>query len=213
MTSGKHAMLGRLHPTQEKLIDVLKEPESDSWGLREIAEKIGVKSPNTVSHHINQLEKKGYIFRDNISKRINVLKNPVKDIVFLNVYGMAECGLGGYFNDDNILDRVPLPSKTFKVTQSSFLVEAVGDSMSPIIEEGDMVLADKTNLANNGDLVVVIHNDTAKIKKFFKKAKSVILQSVNPAYPPLSAYINDDLEIAGVVTGIVRKFENRGALV
>lgn len=199
-------MLGRLHPTQEKLLDVLKEPESESLALREIALQIGVSSPNTVSHHLRQLEKKGYIFRDEATKRINVLKNPVKDIVFLNVYGLAECGPGGYFVEDNILDRVPLPSKTFKVTQDSFLVEAVGDSMSPMIEDGDMVLADKTNLAENGDLVVVIHNSTAKIKKFFKKANEVILQSINPAYPPLSAYIDDDLEIAGVVTGVVRKF-------
>lgn len=202
-------MLGRLHPTQEKLIDVLKETESDSWGLRELAQKIGVKSPNTVSHHMRQLEKKGYIFRDEVTRRINILKNPVKDIVFLSVYGLAECGLGGYFNDDNILDRIPLPSKTFKVTQSSFLVEAVGDSMSPVIESGDLVLADKTNLASDGDLVVVIHNGTAKIKKFFKETSSVILQSINPAYPPLTAYIDDDFEIAGVVTGIVRKFQNQ----
>jgi len=206
MTPRKHSMLGRLHPTQEKLLDVLKEPESESLALREIALQIGVSSPNTVSHHLRQLEKKGYIFRDEATKRINVLKNPVKDIVFLNVYGLAECGPGGYFVEDNILDRVPLPSKTFKVTQDSFLVEAVGDSMSPMIEDGDMVLADKTNLAENGDLVVVIHNSTAKIKKFFKKANEVILQSINPAYPPLSAYIDDDLEIAGVVTGVVRKF-------
>ena len=201
-------MLGRLHPTQEKLIDVLKEPDSESSSFRDIAQKIGVKSPNTVAHHMEQLEKKGYIFRDAITKRINVLKNPVKDIVFLNVYGMAECGPGGYFTEENILDRVPLPAKTFKVTQTSFLVEAVGDSMSPVIESGDLVLADKTSTAQDGDLVVVIHNGTAKIKKFFKKAKSVILQSINPAYPPLSAFIDEDLEVAGVVTGIVRKFQS-----
>jgi repressor LexA len=207
MSPKKHAMLGRLHPTQEKLIDILKDSQSDSFGLREIAERIGVSSPNTVSHHMNQLEKKGYIFRDKITKKINLLKNPVRDIVFLNVYGMAECGPGGYFVEDNILDRVPLPSKTFKVTPTSFLVEAVGDSMSPIIEEGDLVLADKTNVAQDGELVVVIHNGTAKIKKFFKETKSVILQSINPAYPPLSAFIDDDLEVAGVVTGIVRKFQ------
>ena len=208
MTPSKHAMLGRLHPTQEKLIDVLKEPDSESSSFRDIAQKIGVKSPNTVAHHMEQLEKKGYIFRDAITKRINVLKNPVKDIVFLNVYGMAECGPGGYFTEENILDRVPLPAKTFKVTQTSFLVEAVGDSMSPVIESGDLVLADKTSTAQDGDLVVVIHNGTAKIKKFFKKAKSVILQSINPAYPPLSAFIDEDLEVAGVVTGIVRKFQS-----
>jgi repressor LexA len=208
MTPLKHSMLGRLHPTQEKLIDVLKELDSDSLPLRDIAEKIGVKSPNTVAHHIEQLEKKGYIFRDTITKKINLLKNPVKDIVFLNVYGLAECGVGGYFVEENILDRVPLPAKTFRVTQTSFLVEAVGDSMSPVIESGDLVLADKTSVAEDGDLVVVIHNGTAKIKKFFKKAKAVILQSVNPAYPPLSAFIDDDLEIAGVVTGIVRKFQS-----
>jgi len=207
MSPQKHAMLGRLHPTQEKLIDILKDSSNDSLSMRDIAERIGVKSPNTVSHHISQLEKKGYIFRDKISKRINLLRNPVKDIVFLNVYGMAECGPGGYFVEENILDRVPLPSKTFRVTEDSFLVEAVGDSMSPMIEEGDLVLADKSSTAEDGQLVVVIHNETAKIKKFFKKASVVILQSINPAYPPLSAYIDDDIEIAGVVTGIVRKFQ------
>jgi len=205
-------MLGRLHPTQEKLLDVLKEPESDSMSLRYIADRVGVSSPNTVSHHIAQLEKKGYIFRDSVTKKISLLKNPVKDIVFLNVYGLAECGPGGYFTEENILDRLPLPSKTFRVTEDSFLVEAVGDSMSPMIEEGDLVLADKRSLAENGELVVVIHNETAKIKKFFKEASGIILQSINPAYPPLSAYIEDDIKIAGVVTGIVRKFQPKAVI-
>jgi repressor LexA len=154
---------------------------------------------------MRQLENKGYIFRDK-NGRIQALKNPVKDIVFLNVYGIAECGPGGIFTEENVLERVPLPAKTFRVTGESFLIEAVGDSMYPVIEEGDLVLAEKGLDPKNGDMVVVIHNNTAKIKKFFKDKKQVILQSINPAYPPLSAYYAGDLSVCGVVTGVVRKF-------
>jgi len=194
-----------IHKTQERLYEVLSNPEYDSLPLREIARLIGVKSPNTVSHHIKQLENKGYIFRDKNS-RVQVLKNPVKDIVFLNVYGLAECGPGGIFTEENVLERVPLPAKTFRVTGDSFLVEAVGDSMYPVIEEGDLVLAEKGLEPKDGDMVVVIHNNTAKIKKFFRDKKQVILQSINPAYPPISAYYAGDLSVCGVVTGVVRKF-------
>tara|TARA_Y100000310_G_C20681301_1_gene816120 strand:+ start:1473 stop:2081 length:609 start_codon:yes stop_codon:yes gene_type:complete len=195
-----------IHKTQEKLYEVLSRPECDSLSLRQIASLVGVKSPNTVTHHLKQLEKKGYIFRDKKSKRIEVLKNPVNDLVFLNLYGMAECGPGGIFTEENTIERIPLPAKTFKVTRDSFLVEAVGDSMYPEVEEGDLVLAEKDVEAKNGDMVVVIHNETAKIKKFFKGDDRVILQSINPSYPPISAYYSGELSVCGVVTGIVRKF-------
>lgn len=198
--------MAKMHKTQEKLYEVLSNPENDALSLREIAVLINVKSPNTVAHHIKQLEKKGYIFRDKGTGQIKILKNPVKDLVFLNLYGTAECGPNGMFTEDNVMERVPLPAKTFKVTGDSFLVEASGDSMYPVIEEGDLVLAEKDVPAKDGDMVVVIHNDTAKIKKFFKEKGRVILQSINPAYPPISTYYSGDLTVCGVVTGIVRKF-------
>lgn len=199
----------KIHKSQEKLYEVLSNPEYDNLSLRKIAEIIGVKSPNTVAHHIKQLEKKGFIFRDKGTGQIQVLKNPVKDLVFLNLYGTAECGLGGMFTEDNITERIPLPAKTFKVNSDSFLVEAVGDSMYPIIEEGDLVLAERYIKPTDGDMVVVIHNETAKIKKFFKEKGRVILQSINPAYPPISTYYSGDLTVCGVITGIVRKFGNK----
>jgi repressor LexA len=195
----------RLHSTQEALYSLLKDPNNEGLTLREIAPQIGVKSPNTVSHHINQLEKKGYISRDT-SGNIRMIHNPGKGILFLNLYGMAGCGPDGFFSEDRVIDRIPLPSKTFKVTNDSFLVEASGDSMYPVIKEGDLVLAEKGIDPENGDMVVVIHNDQAKIKKIFREDNGLILQSINPAYPPIGAYSDQNLNICGVVTGVVQKF-------
>jgi len=198
----------RLHKTQERLYEVLVNPEHDSLSLRDIASLIGIKSPNTVSHHLKQLEKKGYIFRDKSTGRVKILKNPVKDLIFLNLYGLARCGPAGFFAEDTVKDRIPLPAKTFRLTAESFLVEASGDSMYPVIEEGDLVLAERGVTPKNGDMIVVVHNDTAKIKKFFQEKGRVILQSINPAYPPISAYYQGELTVCGVVTGVVRKFRS-----
>jgi repressor LexA len=201
----------KLHKTQEKIYELLSHSPTEGMSLREIASRVGVSSPNTVLHHIRRLEERGYIFRDKTNGEIRALRSPVADIVFVSVYGLAECGPTGMFTEDNVLDRIPLPAKTFKISPDSYLVEAVGDSMYPEIKEGDLVLAEKNMVAENGDLVVVIHNGTAKIKKFFKDFETgqVILQSTNPAFPPIGLYAGDELHVAGVVSGVVYKVKRR----
>jgi SOS-response transcriptional repressor LexA len=84
-------------------------------------------------------------------------------------------------------------------------VQARGDSMEPMIHDGDLVLAEKTT-ASNGSIAVVIHDDTAKIKKVLKNDHEVILQSLNPQYTPIVVKHRDDLSVAGVVRGVIRKF-------
>lgn len=197
----------KLHPTQEKIYELLSHSSTEGLSLRDIAVRVGLSSPNTVLHHIRKLEERGYLFRDGITGEVRVLKSPITDIAFVNLYGLAECGPTGMFVEENIIDRIPLPAKTFKVSPDSFLVEAVGDSMYPEIKEGDLVLAERGLIPENGDLVVVIHNGTAKIKKFFRDegTDQVILQSTNTAYPPIGLYAGDNLQVAGVVSGVVYK--------
>lgn len=212
MKRGTYSFREKLHPTQERLFNLLRDSSPEPLTTRELASELGLASPNTVSHHIRQLEKKGYLQRDSSTGIIKTITDPVNDITFVNIYGMARCGPDGFFAEDRVVDRVPLPARTFRVTNDSFLVEAQGDSMYPDIKEGDLVLAEKGIEPENGNIVVVIHNDSAKIKKFFAEKGRVIFQSVNPAYPPLGAYSDDEFSICGVVTGVVQKFQQQNAL-
>jgi repressor LexA len=192
------------HPTQQKLYDLLaRETQNESLSLREIAALIGVNSPNTVEHHLQQLEKKGYIFRNKESGRIEALKDPAADIMYLNLYGTAKCGPGGFFAEDNIIERMPLPAKQLHIKPSSFLIRAENDSMEPMILSGDLVVVEIVSAPTNGSVIVVTHEDGAKIKKLFVENGMMILQSLNSKYNPIVVKQGEGVSIEGVVRNII----------
>jgi repressor LexA len=53
-----------LHPVQEKLIRLLRNNITDPLTVRELQERLSISSPSVVHHHIQQLEKKGYLRRN-----------------------------------------------------------------------------------------------------------------------------------------------------
>jgi repressor LexA len=194
-----------LHSNQQTLYEILLGSQNEeALTLDDMREELGVESINTVVYHLNQLEKKGYIRRHG-DGQIEVLSQPVRDIVYLNLYGTAGCSPTGFFNDDNVIERIPFPAKKLKINNDSFLIEAVGDSMEPAIHSGDLVLVDRSP-ASNGDTAVVVHNEEAKIKKIFKDRGNVVLQSLNHKYEPV--VVNPaDIRDVGVVRGVVHNFE------
>ena len=196
--------LGQLNPTQQKLYQLLaKENQNFSLSLREIAELIGVNSHNTVEHHLQQLEKKGYIFRNKESGRIEALKDPARDILYLNLYGTAQCGPEGFFAEDNIIERMPLPAKQLHIKPNSFLVRAENDSMEPMIYSGDLVVVEKVAEPANGSVVVVTQNDGAKIKKLFVENGTMVLQSLNSKYNPIIVSQPQEVTVEGLVRNII----------
>jgi len=195
-----------LHPTQQKLYELLlaQKDASDSLTLDEMRNELGVSSLNTVVHHMKQLEKKGYIRRRGGLSGIEVLPAPVRDIVYLNLYATVGCSPTGFFNDDNIIEKIPFPAKRLRFNSESFLVEARGDSMEPLIHDRDLVLVDRSPVSS-GDTAVVVHRGEAKLKRFFKERGRAVLQSLNPKYDPVVADPNDITPV-GVVRGVVRSF-------
>lgn len=192
-----------LHPKQQQIYELLLEGDDDLT-LNVMRNKLGVNSLNTVVHHLKQLEKKGYIRRYGDSGQIEVLPAPIRDIVYLNLYGMVRCGSNGFFNDDNVVDRIPFPAKKLRVSADSFLVEARGDSMEPLIYNKDLVLVDKSPV-DNGDTAVVVYEGGAVLKKIYKDHDRIILQSLNTKYEPI--FVNpDEINPIGIVRGVVHSF-------
>ncbi len=76
--------------------------------------------------------------------------------------------------------------------------------MEPKIKTGDLVIAKKSRVAENGDMVVCVYNSMVLIKKFFIQQKQVILASENQAkYSPILAK-PEAVKIEGIVKGVIQ---------
>lgn len=92
-----------------------------------------------------------------------------------------------------------------------FALQIKGNSMSPRIQEGDVVIVRKQSDVENGDIAVVLVNgDDATIKKIKKRPEGIMLLSNNPSYDPMF-YSNQDIQqlpliILGKVVELRGKF-------
>jgi repressor LexA len=71
------------------------------------------------------------------------------------------------------------------------------------IHDGDIVIAEKTPYANNGDIVVAMIEDEATVKRFFKENGHFRLQPENDEFEPI---ITNEVVILGKVVALVRYY-------
>jgi repressor LexA len=193
-----------LHQKQKQILHLLQN-SSEPLSVRDLQKALEISSPSVVHHHILQLEKKGYIRRNpNNPQDYQILaENPDKEITYLNVYGLAQCGPNGLLAETDPIERVPISTKMlgFPSTEA-FMVKARGNSMTPFINENDYVIAQKNKQPKNGDIVVCVNNENALIKKIIFSSKRPILESLNHEFAPIIP--EEDLIIEGIVQGVYK---------
>jgi len=178
--------------------------------LQQIAEAIGVRSLATVHEHLRALEDKQMLRRYHGSIRgIEVLDDAprVDELgVVLPVLGFIAAGSPIQPHTD--------PHATIRVNpdlvsgkKTAFSLQVKGDSMiEEGILDGDYVICEQQNTANNGDIVVaMLENGFVTLKKFFKEVDRVRLEPANSKMQPIYA---KNVTIQGKVTGIIRKFKH-----
>lgn len=90
---------------------------------------------------------------------------------------------------------------------ASFMFTVKGDSMvNAGIVEGDKVIVDRSMTAKSKDIVVAVVNGEYTIKRLHKTSSKVELRPENPAYQPIVFKDGTELEIWGVVVGVVRRY-------
>lgn len=197
----------KLHPTQSKLLSLLADNITNPLTIRELQDELDLSTPSLVHHHIQQLEKKGFLRRNPSNPQdyqvIRPDDNPEKLIAYINLYGMAQCGPEGTLLSGDPEDRVPLSTKILGFrSDEAFIVKARGNSMSPRIQEGDLVIARKGSDAPNGSVVVCVNEGKALIKKIQKMQDNILLVSINPSFEPFIAS-KEDFKIEGIVKCIM----------
>ena len=121
------------------------------------------------------------------------------------VFESVSAGFGAEA-ENHIIATIPLYIESDAEAAETICVRVCGDSMHPKIEDGDLVQVHKQETAETGDIVVILDGDAAYVKRFIKTPTGVVLESVNPAYPPMryTRAESNDLRIVGVVRRIVR---------
>ncbi|NOQ68522.1 MAG: repressor LexA [Gammaproteobacteria bacterium] len=103
-------------------------------------------------------------------------------------------------------EQVKVPANM--VRKDTYALKVSGHSMiDDNIQDGDIVIIEKRLSAENGQSVVaLINNEQVTLKKFYIEADGIRLQ---PANPEMEAILlkNEEVEVLGVVTGVIRQFE------
>jgi repressor LexA len=101
-------------------------------------------------------------------------------------------------------DTISLES-CFGVGDGLFALKVSGDSMiEENIQPGDYVICRRTEVAENGQIVVAVVNDgEATLKRFYREHDRIRLQPANANYEPIHS---NDCRIQGVVIGLLREF-------
>jgi len=196
--------MNKLHPTQEKLLALLRDTITDPLTVRELQKRLSLSSTSVVQHHILQLIKKGHLRRNpaNPNDYQIIDGEPENKIIYLNLYGLAKCGPGGSILDGSPIDRIPLSSQLIGFSSAeAFLVKAKGDSMAPKINDGDLVITRQSNVPADGSIIVCVNNEETMIKKVQYYTNTMFLTSLNPMYAPIP--VQEDFRMQGIVKGVI----------
>ncbi len=201
---------GKISSKQQEILDYIKD-EILNRGypptVRDICEAVNLKSTSSVFSHLETLERNGYIRRDLAKPRaIEIVDDSFnlvrRELVNVPIVGTVTAGqpilavqnIDGYF---------PVPSEYMPNAQT-FMLRVKGDSMiNAGIFNGDQILVEQQNTANNGDKVVALIDDSVTVKTFYKENGHYRLQPENDTMDPI---IVDNLQILGKVIGLFRMF-------
>lgn len=200
-----------LYKRQKQILDFIcqyVQKNGYSPTLQQIADALGVSSLATVHEHLNTMVKKGVIrkFEGAVRGIEIVAKNPGENTrgIELPILGFIAAGLPiEPYTDPNATTNVAPGMLTGK--KRAFVLQVKGESMiEEGILDGDFVVLEEQNEANNGEIVVaLLENGLATLKRFFKETTRIRLEPANCKMQPIFV---TNVKIQGKVVGVIRKF-------
>jgi repressor LexA len=202
-----------LTPKQLRILQLIRDwrvRKGYSPTMQELADEIGV-SKVTVFEHVEALIKKQALVREpNKARSWSIAEgsagpDEARPLRFPLVGKIAAGNpIERVANEDEIdLAEVLCPPN--RGTNSTFALKVEGDSMRDEgILDGDFVLIERTQVANNGDKVVALLPDgSTTLKTFYKEEDHIRLQPANPQFEPIRVKF---CQVQGIVKGVVRRY-------
>ena len=212
---------GELTDRQREILAFIEDRIS-AWGypptVREIGEHFGIKSTNGVADHLKALKRKGFLEQRELKSRTLKPLRPsgpgAVPLVLGRGHPVSIPLLGRVAAGEPILAEeeaegaVVVDSVLVGDGKKIFALKVVGDSMiDDGIHDGDYIFVKKRNAADPGDIVVVIIDNEATVKRFYPEGDRVRLQPANARMQPIYIHKSEfkEVQIIGIVVGVYRK--------
>ena len=187
------------------VLDFINEYSEDNGfppTVRDMCRELGIKSTATAYDYINRLRDKGLLDKAEGKKRAVALK--CGESVRVPLIGTVSAGQP-IFATENFEGFYALPTAEFR-GDNLFMLRVKGNSMIEAgIYNGDKVVVQKQETADNGEIVVAMFDDGisegATVKRLFKRDGKIVL---HPENSELNDFVLDEVTILGKVVGLIR---------
>ena len=179
-----------------------------SPSYREISKAVNLKSTNSVKEYLDILEQQQFIKRQPTKNRtIEIVSRQKQEIIDLQVVGQVAAGVP-ILAEQNIEDTISISGSFFGIKDNKsnnlFVLKVKGESMIEVgINDGDFVVANSQNVAENGEIVVAMIDGEATVKSFYKESTRIRLEPANSSFSPI---YSSNVTILGKVVGVIRRF-------
>ncbi len=194
--------MNSISATQKKIYEFLVERSQNGVppSVREICAAVGLKSTSSVQANLDALEEAGYISRDPLLKRSIRICGQEENVTHVPLLGTVTAGMP-ILAVEQIEAYIPY-SGYVSADKPVFALRVKGESMiNAGILDGDIIFAEKTPAAANGEIVIAMIEDEATVKRFYKEDGHFRLQPENDAFEPI---ICDEVVILGKVVAVLR---------
>ena len=201
----------KLTSQQQKLLDTIKKFIANHGyapTIRELCKEMNLSSTATVYVHLNNLEKKGAIKKEDS-------KNRTLELLVDNEYEVKdehviEVPLLGKITAGNPIEAIEQPDEYFSLpsylvpnNKEVFTLKVDGESMINAGIDNDIVIVERRNTARNGEIVVAMTEDNeVTLKTYYKEENHIRLQPENDTMAP---FIFKNVTILGKAIGLYRK--------
>lgn len=130
------------------------------------------------------------------------------DYIRIPLYPPLCCGNGGFVEDD-IIEYVPVPSKSMSPVNKYFCQIADGESMKDAgINNGDLLVFESTSKINVGVIgCFCVDDNMAMCKKYKEQSGIIMLQPMNSECEPILVDpLNESFKCLGILRKVIKDF-------
>lgn len=107
-------------------------------------------------------------------------------------------------------DVIDLTSYLVQHPSATFYFRVTGDSMiNACIPNGALLVVDRAVRPSNGVIVLAVVNGEFTVRRIVQTRKALVLHPENPAYKPMPVTEEMNMQVWGVVTGVVIRYQTK----
>ena len=137
-------------------------------------------------------------------------RNSIVNVARIPILGTVKAGYD-WLAEENVVDYITLKDNIPNINEY-YALKVTGDSMLPLLSEGDLVIVhDQDDVESGQTAVVLINGEEATVKKVVKTNEGIELHAMNPYYPVKKFTFEDMKNIPIKIIGRVRQAKIKGA--